>query len=112
MLRRMLVAGAGAMAAFAVPFALAAVNARAQGATLAPLSKVTLSGDAAKRTLTKMQINADTARAVVDACVGYSKENNQSIAIFVLAPNGDIVDSHMMDGVLPIGAETNATFDG
>ncbi len=69
-------------------------------------AKVTLSGDAAKRTLTKAQINAETARAIVDACVDYSKTNNQTVAVFVLAPNGDVVDSHMMDGVLPIGAET------
>ena len=27
-------------------------------------------------------------------------------AIFVLAPNGDIVDAHVMDGVVPIGVET------
>jgi len=106
MLRRTLVAAVAAMVAFSVAIALAAINARAQGTTPAPLSRVTLSGEAAKRTLTRMQINADTARAVVDACVGYSKENNQSIAIFVLAPNGDIVDSHMMEGVLRIGAET------
>jgi len=74
----------------------------------APLSlgKATLPPEAAKRTLVKAQINADTARAIVDACVDYSKANNQTVAIFVLAPNGDIVDSHMMDGVLPIGAET------
>src|SRR5437762_14239518 len=77
-----------------------AANAWAQGATPAPLSKVTLSGDAAKRTMTKMQINADTARAIVDGCVEYSKANNQTVAIFVLAPNGDIVDAHTMDGVL------------
>jgi glc operon protein GlcG len=85
-------------------FAFVAADASAQGA--ASLAKVTLSGDAAKRTMTRTQINADTARALVDACVAYSKENNQSVAIFVVAPNADIVDSHMMDGVLPIGAET------
>jgi len=79
---------------------------RAQGATPAPLSKVTLSGDAAKRTMMKMQVNAETARAIVDGCVDYSKANNQTVAIFVLAPNGDIVDAHSMDGVLPIGVET------
>ena len=90
----------------AVAFAFVTAHVWAQGATPAPLSKVTLSGDAAKRTMTKTQINGDTARAIVDACVAYSKENSQSIAVFVLAPNGDIVDSHMMDGVLPIGAET------
>src|SRR5215212_7539403 len=82
---------------FAGMFVLAAVSASAQGASAAPFAKVTLSGDAAKRTLTKAQINADTARAIVDACVTESKAANQSIAIF---------DSHMMDGVLPIGAET------
>ena len=27
-------------------------------------------------------------------------------AIFVLAPNGDIIDAHVMDGVVPIGVET------
>jgi len=90
----------------AAMLASVAANAWAQGATPAPLSKVTLSGDAAKRTMTKMQINADTARAIVDGCVEYSKANNQTVAIFVLAPNGDIVDAHTMDGVLPIGVET------
>jgi len=82
------------------------VTATASAQTAAPLAKVTLPPEAAKRTLVKAQINADTARAIVDACVDYSKANNQTVAIFVLAPNGDIVDSHMMDGVLPIGAET------
>jgi uncharacterized protein GlcG (DUF336 family) len=90
----------------AAVLAFITADARAQGGTPAPLAKVTLSGDAAKRTLTKTQINAETARAIVDACVDYSKTNNQTVAVFVLSPNGDIVDSHMMDGVLPIGAET------
>src|SRR5438105_1523779 len=82
------------------------VTATASAQTAAPLAKVTLPPEAAKRTLVKAQINADTARAIVDACVDYSKANNQTVAVFVIAPNGDIVDSHMMDGVLPIGAET------
>ena len=55
-----------------------------------------------------MVINADTARQIVDACVDWQKKqpNNVSIAIFVLSPTGQIIDSHQMDGVLPIGAET------
>jgi uncharacterized protein GlcG (DUF336 family) len=87
----------------------AAVNAWAQGATPAPLAKVTVSNEVAKRTLMKMQINADTARAIVDACLefGRTQQNGPgTYAIYVLAPNGDIVDAHIMDGVLPIGAET------
>ena len=35
-----------------------------------------------------------------------SAGGNVSIAIFVVAPTGEIIDSHSMDGVLPIGRET------
>src|SRR5262245_14463362 len=92
------------LAAAAVLFV--GTDARAQGATPATLDKVTLSGEAAKRTLTKMQINAATARAIVDACVEFGRSSNASYSIFVLAPNGDIVDARVMDGQLPIGVET------
>ena len=94
---------------FALAFVFVAASAWAQGATPALLSKVTVSNDVAKRTLMKMQINADTARAIVDACVEYGRNQQGgpgTYAIYVLAPNGDIVDAHIMDGVLPIGAET------
>ena len=88
--------------------ALVPGSAWAQGATPAPLSKVVVSDETAQRTLMKMVINADTARAIVDSCVNWTKQQpgNVSIAIFVLSPTGQIVDSHQMDGVLPIGAET------
>ncbi len=91
-----------------VAFAFSNADAWAQGSTAAPLNKVTVSPDVAKRTLMKAVINADTARAIVDACVEWQKAQpgNGSIAIFVLSPTGQIVDSHQMDGVLPIGAET------
>ena len=90
----------------AVAFAFGAAEAWAQGAAPAPLEKVTVSGDAAKRTLTKMQINAATARAIVDACVEFGRSSNTSYSVFVLAPTGEIVDAHIMDGQLPIGVET------
>ena len=96
------------MAAFAAAFSLAGRSARAQGSTPAPFSKVTVSDDVAKRTLMKAVINADTARAIVDACVDWQKAQpgNVTVAVFILSPTGQIVDSHQMDGVLPIGAET------
>lgn len=96
------------LAAGLAAFAMAGKSAWAQGATPAPFSKVTVSDDVAKRTLMKAVINADTARAIVDACVEWQKAQpgNVTIAIFVLSPTGQIVDSHQMDGVLPIGAET------
>ena len=94
---------------FALAFVLLSASAWAQGSTPAPLAKVTVSNDVAKRTLMKMQINADTARAIVDACVEFGRTQQGgpgTYAVYVLAPNGDIVDAHIMDGVLPIGAET------
>jgi uncharacterized protein GlcG (DUF336 family) len=96
------------LAVVAAAFAFASAKAWAQGTTPAPLSKVTVSDDVAKRTLMKAVINADTARALVDACVQWQKgqPGNVSVVVFVLSPTGDIVDSHAMDGVLPIGAET------
>jgi uncharacterized protein GlcG (DUF336 family) len=91
------------LAAALVPAALLA-----QGAAV-PLDKATVSKEVAQRTLMKNQISAPIARQIVDACVDFAR--NQSggpgnYAIFVLAPNGDIVDAHVMDGVLPIGVET------
>jgi uncharacterized protein GlcG (DUF336 family) len=100
--------GTGGIVLFASALVFASADAWAQGATPAPLAKVTVSSDVAKRTLMKNVINADTARAIVDACVDWTKAQggNVSIAIFVLSPTGEIIDSHTMDGVVPIGAET------
>ena len=93
---------------FAVAIALLATSAWAQVGPPATLAKVTLSNDAAKKTLNKMAINADTARAIVDACVQWTKQQpgNVSIAIYVVDPMGNVVDAHQMDGVVPIGNET------
>jgi uncharacterized protein GlcG (DUF336 family) len=82
-------------------------EARAQAAM--PLAKAVVSDDAAQRTLMKMQINATVARQLVDACLDFARTQPGgpgTYAIFVLAPNGDIVDAHVMDGVFPIGVET------
>lgn len=89
-------------------FALGNVKAWAQGATAAPFNKVTVSDDVAKRTLMKAVINADTARAIVDACIDWTKAQpgNITVVVYVLSPTGQIIDSHAMDGVLPIGVET------
>ena len=72
----------------------------------ATLAKVTVSGEAAKRIMTKTQINADTARALVDACVEFGKASNATYSVFVLAPNGDTIAAQVMDGQLPIAVET------
>jgi uncharacterized protein GlcG (DUF336 family) len=96
------------LAASAAALSFGSMRALAQGASPAPFSKVTVSDDVAKRTLMKAVINADTARAIVNACVEWQKAQpgNVSVVVYVLSPTGDIIDSHAMDGVLPIGAET------
>lgn len=84
-------------------------NAWAQGATPLPLDKATVSREIARRTLMKDQISATIARQIVDACVQFARSQPggpASVAVFVLAPTGDIVDAHVMDGVVPIGVET------
>ena len=86
-------------------FSLVASLAHAQGTTPAPLSKVIVSDDVAKRTLMKTQISAATARALVDACVEFANSTNSSYSIVVLAPTGDVVDAHIMDGQVPIAVE-------
>jgi uncharacterized protein GlcG (DUF336 family) len=88
---------------------LSPVTVLAQGGTPVSLDKATVSKEVAQRTLMKTQISATVARQIVDACLDFARNQQGgpgTYAIFVLAPNGDIVDAHVMDGVLPIGAET------
>jgi uncharacterized protein GlcG (DUF336 family) len=92
---------------FAAALLLPGASAYAQ--TAMPLAKAVVSDEVAKRTLMKMQINATVARQLVDACLDYARTQQNgpgTYAIFVLSPTGDLIDSHVMDGVYPIGIET------
>ena len=103
---RLFTSGAAVLAA---TLALAPAGALAQGATPLPLSRATVSDEVAKRTLFKHQLSSTLARDIVNACVEFAlaqTPNPGNYAIFVLAPNGDIIDAHVMDGVVPIGVET------
>src|SRR5262245_50532093 len=89
--------------------ALAPARVFAQGTTVIPLSRPTVSDDAAKRTLFNNQLNSTLAREIVNACVEFARNQQGgpgNYAIFVLSPTGDIIDAHVMDGVVPIGVET------
>src|SRR5438093_4070777 len=92
----------------AAAFVFVTANAWAQRATPATLSNATVSSEVAKRTMMKMQIYLDTAKAIADSCVEFSKTSTppKSISSFILGPTGDIVHAHVMEGVLPIGVET------
>ena len=94
---------------FVAVFTAVTGSAWAQGSTSLSLDKATVSADVAKRTLVKTQVSAAVARQLVDACLEFARNQQGgpgTYAIYVLAANGDIVDAHVMDGVLPIGAET------
>jgi uncharacterized protein GlcG (DUF336 family) len=99
----------GMSAAVLVAVCLMPAPAAAQGSTPMPLAKAVVSNEVASRTLFKYQINASVARQLVDACVEFANKQQGgpgNYAIFILAPNGDIIDAHVMDGVVPIGVET------
>ena len=92
-----------------VMLAVLALATTAYAQTPMPLSRAVVSDEVAGRTLMKMQINATVARQLVDACLDFAKTQPNgpgTYAIFVLSPTGDIIDAHVMDGVLPIGVET------
>ncbi|MGE3844169.1 MAG: heme-binding protein [Vicinamibacterales bacterium] len=97
-------------AAAAMAMVLGGAHAWAQpgpaAAPKAPLERTVVTGEMAKRILTKTQINGATARAIVDACVAFGRATNGTYAVFILSPDGNIVEAHVMDGVLPIGVET------
>ena len=65
-----------------------------------------MSGENAKKALTRYQISADIARKLVDACVDYARATNALISVFVLSPDGEIVDAHRMDGQNSIKTDT------
>lgn len=70
------------------------------------LDKFVISGDAAKRTLTRAEISADTAEKIAQACIDFAKEKKIAVTVFILDPTGDIVHAHRMDGQIPINIDT------
>ena len=90
-------------------FLVAPSIAGAQGTTPMPIEKAVIPDAIAARTLVKYQLSSNLARQLVNACVDFARKQTPApgnYAIFVLAPNGDIIDAHVMDGVVPIGVET------
>lgn len=70
------------------------------------LSKFVISDEAAKKTLVKNEISADTAAKITQACIDFATRNNMAVSVFILSPTGQIVHAHRMDGQVPINTET------
>jgi len=70
------------------------------------INKFVISDEAAKKTLIKNEISADTAAKITQACVDFAVKNNIAVSVFILSPTGQIVHAHRMDGQVPINIET------
>jgi glc operon protein GlcG len=70
------------------------------------IDKFVVTGDAAKKSMTKNEISADTAAKITQACVDFAKEHKVAVSVFILNPTGQIVHAHRMDGQVPINVET------
>lgn len=70
------------------------------------ISKFVISDEAAKKTLIKNEISADTAGKITQACIDFAIKNNMAVSVFILSPTGQIVHAHRMDGQVPINTET------
>jgi uncharacterized protein GlcG (DUF336 family) len=70
------------------------------------IDKFVISADAAKKTLIRNEISADTAAKITQACVDFATKNGIAVTVFILSPTGQIVHAHRMDGQVPINIET------
>jgi uncharacterized protein GlcG (DUF336 family) len=93
--------------AMAAGGSLFTVGARAQGTAHMPLDKATINGDLAKKAAVKDQLSADLAQDIVNECVRIAKASpNGTLSVFVLAPDGEILAAHRMDGQNKINTVT------
>src|SRR5690349_10454086 len=65
------------------------------------LDAVTLAGPAAKRAMTRAEINAETAERLVRACLAFAREHNGGASVVVLSPSGYLVNAYRTDGQTP-----------
>ena len=82
-------------------FSFASPCASAQGA-----DKFVVTGDAAKKALTKSEISGATAAKIAQVCEDFAAEHKIAVSIFILSPAGSIVHAHRMDGQTPLAIDT------
>lgn len=78
----------------------------AASASAQNIDKLVLSPDAAKKTLIRNEINAETAEKIAKACENFAREHNVAVSVFILNPTGQIIHAHAMDGQVPINIDT------
>src|SRR5579863_8983268 len=90
--------------------ALVGVAAFSFGAAIASaqssVDKFVVTGDAAKKAMTREEISADTAEKITKVCLDFAAQNKIAVSGFILSPSGQIVHAHRMDGQNPINVQT------
>jgi uncharacterized protein GlcG (DUF336 family) len=90
--------GAGVIA-LAAALGFASRDGRAQSPV--SLDSVTLAPAAARRAVTRAEINEATAEKLVDVCLDYAKAHDGGASVVILSPSGYIVHAHRTDGQQP-----------
>ncbi len=80
---------------------LTSANLPAQG-----IEEFVISGDAARRALTRTEISVATAERIAKACAAYAEENGFAVSISIVSPSGSIVYAYRMDGQNPVNIDT------
>jgi uncharacterized protein GlcG (DUF336 family) len=65
------------------------------------LDSVTLAPAAARRAVTRAEINEATAEKLVDVCLDYARAHDGGASVVILSPSGYIVHAHRTDGQQP-----------
>jgi uncharacterized protein GlcG (DUF336 family) len=86
--------------------ALALCSAMISTAAAQDIDDLVISADAAAKTLNKHEISVAVAEKIAKACVDYAEAHDWSLAVFILAPSGNIVYAYRMDGENPIEVDT------
>lgn len=77
--------------------AITPVRVRAQNT-----NQAVISADAAKRSLSKVEISGEAAEKIAHLCEDFAAKHNYPTVIFILDPSGNIVHAHRMDGIRPV----------
>jgi uncharacterized protein GlcG (DUF336 family) len=91
-----------ALAGITAAATLAAASASAQE----NLNRFVITGPAAQEALTTNEISLATARQIGEACLAFAAERKRTLAVIIIAPNGQTVWSSRMDGVGPVAIDT------
>ncbi len=65
-----------------------------------------ITGDAARRALTRTEISVAAAERIAKACIAYAAENGFAVSVSIVSPSGSTVYAYRMDGQNPVNIDT------